>query len=291
MIHTTYNLLLTVVLGVSFAVTSGINYYESVQSEVVRSVENDYISSGKDDELTSIRLQKICGYTIEEFGESYTPPDGLFNGKIIDVPIISQKPELPNGCEITSAAALLKYLGYNADKVTLSRQYLDKSEDFLLVEGENENEDIMYGPNPCEQYVGDPEGWGYGCYAPVIEKALNSYFADSGSKNKAYCPDNLSEAHLEYFIDCGVPVIVWATIDMKPYTYDENSEWVFHGESDLFCWAGNSHTLVLAGYDDDEYFFMDPNDKDELQAYPKSAFLHRWAQNGRQMVVVKLNDE
>ena len=43
----------------------------------------------------------------------------------LDVPIISQYPELPTGCEITSLTILLNYLGYNIDKTTLAKNYLN----------------------------------------------------------------------------------------------------------------------------------------------------------------------
>ena len=42
------------------------------------------------------------------FGE-----DGFMEGRVqIDVPVILQNPELPNGCEITSLTEVLQYLGF-----------------------------------------------------------------------------------------------------------------------------------------------------------------------------------
>ena len=38
---------------------------------------------------------------------------------------MSQYPELPTGCEITSLTEVLNYLGYGIDKETLARNYLD----------------------------------------------------------------------------------------------------------------------------------------------------------------------
>lgn len=42
----------------------------------------------------------------------------------LNVENILQTPELPNGCEITSAAIVLNYLGFDIDKVTLAENYL-----------------------------------------------------------------------------------------------------------------------------------------------------------------------
>ena len=41
-------------------------------------------------------------------------------GAQLEVENIDQNPELPNGCEITSAAIVLQYLGFPVDKVTLA---------------------------------------------------------------------------------------------------------------------------------------------------------------------------
>ncbi|MFC4321204.1 C39 family peptidase [Litchfieldia salsa] len=62
----------------------------------------------------------------------------------LNVPIISQLPELPTGCEITAITMMLRYKGLNVDKVALAREMPKHLED------------------PSIGYVGDPfttEGW------------------------------------------------------------------------------------------------------------------------------------
>src|SRR4051794_39043811 len=39
---------------------------------------------------------------------------------LLDVPYIGQNPELPRGCEVTSLAMMLNYVGVSADKMTLA---------------------------------------------------------------------------------------------------------------------------------------------------------------------------
>ncbi len=55
-----------------------------------------------------------------------TPESAFFLPSTVqlDVENILQNPELPNGCEITSAAIVLNYLGFDIDKVTLAENYL-----------------------------------------------------------------------------------------------------------------------------------------------------------------------
>lgn len=48
----------------------------------------------------------------------------------MNVPVISQKPELFNGCEVTSLAMLLRYAGVNVGKLELAKR-LEKDGDPL----------------------------------------------------------------------------------------------------------------------------------------------------------------
>ena len=85
--------------------------------------------------------------------------------------------------------------------------------------------------------------------------------------------------------------LVAATIDMKPFNYRKPSEWIIDATGENYCWYGNSHTLVLCGYDNHCYYFMDPHDKDEITLYLKSAFLTRFEENGFKAVAVKINNK
>lgn len=85
-------------------------------------------------------------------------------------------------------------------------------------------------------------------------------------------------------------MIVWASREMKPYNYRQPAEWIINGTDEQYTWIGNSHTLVLCGYDSNCYYFMDCDDKEEITAYLKERFLNRFEENGRQCVVVKITD-
>ena len=80
---------------------------------------------------------------------------------VLEVEYISQYPSLPNGCEITSLATVLKFLGFEVTKEELSERFLPKAP--------------VGEANFYEEFVGDPKDKdAYGCYAQAIVLAGNA---------------------------------------------------------------------------------------------------------------------
>ncbi len=241
----------------------------------------------KYEELNADPHAHYNSYTVEELGSGYEKPSSLFGKTLIDVPLINQYPELPVGCEPVCAAALLQYLGFETDKFDFTDNYLIWDDNFYYDENE-----VSHGPDPGSVFAGNPYEWGYGCSDDVLAGAMNRYFTENGSDCFAFAADTaINQADIEKLIDEGVPIIVWATIDMKPFNYRKPSEWILNTTGETYCWYSNSHTLVLCGYDGSCYYFMDPNNKDEITPYLKSTFLNRFEDNGFQAVMVKLPPE
>lgn len=273
------NKLLVTTLGICTAVCTVIaDYVYTGQVFDERSAEIERYES-----LNADPHMLYCGYTVEELGTGYVKPSSVFGKVLLDVPIINQYPELPIGCEITSAAAVLQYLGFDVDKLYLTDNYLEWDDNFTYDE-----EMVSHGPDPYKVFAGDPYDWGYGCFAPVIQKSLNKYFADNAPNYEAILPEDINAADIEKLLDEGVPMIVWASREMKPYNYRQPAEWLINGTGEQYTWIGNSHTLVLCGYDSSCYYFMDCDDKEEITPYLKEQFLNRFEENGRQCVVVKI---
>lgn len=274
------NVVLTVVLGMGLAVCLAASYmaYGAGEEEKRINEQIHYAEAGLDESTM------FGGYSYEQISEGYLPPVKEHGKTLIDVPIVNQFPELPVGCEIASEAALLQFLGFNADKCELAEKYIPKNEDIY-----DDIHHFLYGPDPKEYFVGDPFSWGYGCYSPVIVKSMNRYFADKGSENVAVDMQNLTGSELDMLLDSGVPVIVWASQGMEPFVYRDSSCWTVKKSGENIHWLGNSHTLVLVGYDDKFYYFMDCADKTEITPYVREVFIARWDENGAQAVAVKLN--
>lgn len=225
-------------------------------------------------------------YDFEKLAKSYPAPKKLWDKTWIPVPVINQYPELPVGCEITSAAVILNYIGFDVDKVWLQENFLEDSYNFRQL-----NPEKRKGPDPSRVFVGDPQQSGFGCFAPVIAESLEKYFTFAGSKNTPIVLDGADERDLEALVDNGAPVIVWASLDMKPFRYTANNEWILETTGEVFRWPGNAHVIVLCGYDKEGYYFSDCNDKDNIVRYDKKTFLNRWKQFGSQGVVVEINDD
>lgn len=275
------NVVLTVVLGMGLTVCLAASYmaYGAGEEEKRINEQIHYAEAGLDESTM------FGGYSYEQISEGYLPPVKEHGKTFIDVPIVNQFPELPVGCEIASEAALLQFLGFDADKCELAERYIPKNEDIY-----DDIHHFLYGPDPKEYFVGDPFSWGYGCYSPVIAKSMNRYFKDNGSENVAVDMQNLTGSELDMLLDSGVPVIVWASQGMEPFVYRDSSCWTVKKSGENIRWLGNSHTLVLVGYDDKFYYFMDCGDKTEITPYVREVFIARWDENGAQAVAVKRED-
>lgn len=275
-------IVITVILGIA-AAASGIAAYTAYNDKLELDRIYEMI---KYTELGADPHGLYSGYSVEELCEGYEKPPHFFDKVLIeDFPVISQYPELPTGCEITCGAALLQYLGFDADKVALCDMFMRQNDNFYM-----DDRNILHGPDPEYSFAGDPRGHGYGCYEKVIADALNSYFMSEGESEKyeAVTLPGLNTADMEKLLDKGVPVIVWASGEMEVYRYSDQSKWVITGTTREVEWLGNSHTLVLVGYDQNAYYFMDCGETSAIVPYSKEAFSLRFAEHGRRACAVKI---
>ena len=187
---------------------------------------------------------------------------------------ILQLPELPEGCEVTSLAILLNYLGYDVTHTYLADNYLEQGE---------VGETSFY-----EKNIGNPreEGKSWGCYAPVIVKTANKYLYDMKSYYRAYEYTGYDVSELYYQVSLGHPAIVWVTMDFsEPYI---KRAWNVGGE--VLYWKYPLHCVVLSGYDLEKgtVTLTDPL-KNEPVTVSSETFELRWKQLESQAVVLKMS--
>ncbi len=170
---------------------------------------------------------------------------------IKNVPYVDQTQRWPTGCESVSAGMLLGYLGIELSVDDFIMNYLPQQE-FVMDHG------VMTGADPYRTFAGSPyDADAYGCYAPVITKALNSAFKDH---NVPYTAVDETETHLDRlcmdYIDNDMPVILWASLDMQPTKI--GPEWKIADTGEKFTWLSNEHCLLMTGYSDSLFYFNDP---------------------------------
>ncbi|KAF0091027.1 MAG: SH3 domain-containing protein [Fusobacteria bacterium] len=107
----------------------------------------------------------------------------------LNVPIISQRPELPTGCEVTSLAMILNYLGVNVTKIQLA------------------NEIPYHQTNPDLGFVGSPfNSYGYTIFPPALMNIMEKY---AGSAVNLTGSGTIG---IKNSINQGKPVLVWARL-------------------------------------------------------------------------------
>jgi len=121
-------------------------------------------------------------------GTTYGNHQSRINGLKLNVPLVSQLPELPTGCEITAVTMMLQYKGANVNKVALAKEM------------------PKHGWDPNYGYVGDPftrRGWTV--YPPALTKLVNKYAGNAeiltGKSNSVIEKQLLNKK----------PVVVWVS--------------------------------------------------------------------------------
>lgn len=243
----------------------------------MRSVQTKYNLGGTLDTGASyagIDGQNINGveiYIYEE-NEIYTKPQTpIGNSKIIQAPFISQLGKYPTGCESVTTVMALNHIGIDISVDKFIDSYLTKT-------GVPFDPNISFGGNP--RYTS-----GYGCYAPVIKKALDK--ALSGQKYTAKQLYGVSLKNLcSNYIDKGILVILWATMYMNtPYI---SSTWTYNGKT--INWIAPEHCLLLVGYDSSHYIFNDPLTYQPQTYYSKSSVEVAYKGLNYQAIVLEKKD-
>ncbi len=160
----------------------------------------------------------------------------------LDVPVVKQAPALPNGCEITALTELLRYNGFPVSHTTMSAKYLPRKQ-LTWSKGK------MYGPDPNEYFVGNPEddtGW-YCLEGPIIT-AANRYLEEQGSALRAEKVSGADVKELKSYLKQGYPVMVWMTPGLREFGYS-SVRW-YLPDGTLYKPYIGTHGLVLTGIDE-----------------------------------------
>ena len=165
---------------------------------------------------------------------------------LLDVPLLSQHPGFPTGCETAALCMLLQY--YGAD-VTMG-EIAD-----ALPKGPlpYEQDGGTYGANPEREFVGDPrDPDAFGVYEKPICDTANCFL------HGAVCEKGASLDRVKALLDAGKPVIAWFTtrIDLG---IERGRSWIDWQTGEEIVWQKHEHAVVAVGYDDAVIYINDPN--------------------------------
>ncbi len=217
-----------------------------------------------------------------EVNDTLNTMQAAFSSRLLDVPHLNQQEAaLPNGCEAVCAVMLLQY---NHFSVT--------AEEFVSAHLPCEPVELRwgcrYGPDPSVSYAGDPHSkrGGFGCFSPVIVKALQSYLPQS-HRVVNLTGKTLQEIAVTY-IAADIPVAVWVTQDMTPI--EKAYQWQSYDKTESFLYPVNQHCMVFCGFDSKYYYFSDPLSEESLVKYPRATAEGIYRSMGQQAVAVFQSD-
>ena len=137
--------------------------------------------------------------------------------------------------------------------------------------------------DPRAAFPGDPRNdSGWGCYPEVIKNAVDKMELEN--YEAVILKDTPLSTLCSEYIDNGIPVVFWGTIDMR-----EPSSWITwridDGSGRTHTWTSPFHCLLLVGYDSEYYYFNDPWRSKERR-YGRDQVEKAYSGIGREALVV-----
>lgn len=242
LIAATFGMIILVVVVIFMNYKEG--YYDGIKSVISLKASNDEIDYNEDTALFDVELDQVeeSGEIAELGTENVQMQTETIENyyKMEDFEWLSQNPELPTGCEITSLTSVLNYYGINVKKETMADDYLKKGDGSYY-----------------KMFLGNPRDAGsFGCMAQPIVDAANLYFKKNNVSMKASNVSGVTFDKILEYVSQGVPMIVWNTMGMAPVY--ESQTLTLDGRE--YTWIAPEHCVVVVGYDLDnnEVYVADP---------------------------------
>lgn len=192
----------------------------------------------------------------------------------INAPLISQMPELPRGCEVTSLAMMLNYAGKKVSKMTLAYEVKEDPTPYRKVDGK------VYFGNPNVGFVGNMYTYskpGYGVYHKPVESLARQYLGE-----RIVNLSGLSFTEVKKQLDKRKPVWViansWFTkLPESQFTY-------FYTPQGPIKVTYREHSVLVTGYSGGYIYFNDPLSNQKNRKLRLTDFVAAWEQMGKQAI-------
>ena len=193
---------------------------------------------------------------------------GIPTSKQLNVKLVSQLPELPNGCEITSLTMLLQSAGVDVDKMTLA----DKMKKVPF-----EENGLKGDPNEGfvgNMYHGPP---GYAVYHGPVADLAKQYL-----KDRVVDLTGSDWSKIEAQIIKGSPVWVIVNVQFRKLSDGYWEDW--KTKNGTLKVTMQEHSVLVTGFDKDYVYFNDPLAGVQNRKAKKSDFKAAWIQQHSQAI-------
>jgi uncharacterized protein YvpB len=194
---------------------------------------------------------------------------------LTNVPVISQMPELPRGCEVTSLSMLLSSAGIQVDKMRLAGEVKKDNTPYE----EDDEGNVSFG-NPNIGFVGAMDTFdkpGLAVYHGPIEDLAEKYLP-----NRVLDMSGADFTDILYQLQQGRPVWVIANVDFDRLPASSFQTW--QTPSGPIQITYKEHSVLVTGYDKDSLYFNDPLTDEKNRKVPRDSFKAAWEQMGSQAI-------
>lgn len=191
--------------------------------------------------------------------------------KRLTTPYVSQKPELPNGCEVTSLTMLLQSAKVNVDKLTLASKMKKVPFQSGSFKG-NPNEGFV-----GNMYHGSRANPGLAVYHGPVADLARSYLG-----NRVIDLSGKPWSAIEKQLISGKPVWTITSINFQPLPDSAWQEW--RTRQGTMRITFKEHSVLLTGFDEHNVYFNDPLAGGPGSKSDKQAFIKAWKQFGNQAI-------
>ncbi len=199
----------------------------------------------------------------------------LSSTKLLNVPLIKQRPELPSGCEVTALAMALRYYDIDVNKTTLANQM---PRDNTPVK-RNQDGTIKIWGDPEVGFVGDPYDNGITINPNPLKKVLDNYRQGGLA---LYGKDfNV----IEGYVKNKKPTLIWFTIT---HEMPIKRTWKTPNGKNIFA-PRPLHCIVVTGVDRKYVYFNDCEStkvSGQNVRVPKNKFIQIYNAMGKRALVV-----
>lgn len=192
----------------------------------------------------------------------------------IDTPLISQHPELPRGCEVTSLAMLLQHHDIDVDKMELAKKV--KRQPYKYTK-----DGITLFGNPYHGFLGDMYSYsnpGYGVYHGPVAELAKTYVGDKVLDFTGSSFDDVLK-----HVNGNRPV--WIITNTTYKKLDDTKFRTWNTAEGPVQITMKEHSVLVTGYDQEFIYFNDPT-TGAVEKAPVNDFREAWEQMGQQAITI-----